>query len=232
MTTLQRSLHATAPRIARAPEPTDLDHHARPVGHLYFRAFAPRGPPPDAQDITTWAIGPLPGRDFHPLDRCCYGLHGDLVIEGVEAAIPILLSAAVEHTLESTNPVHALGAADGPSRFGTHQSPSHPPCASMKRGPFPLWPAFPTSEYYDPLRLPLGRPGRFPGSPVIGRASLPAAPQATGPRRLSPVPRTTIRTFNAQYAGGFLGARSRIPGAFRGLRRRVIGSAPPWSAKG
>jgi hypothetical protein len=63
---------------------------------------------------------------------------GDLVIEGMEAAIPILLSTAVEHALESTNPVHALGAADGPSRFGTHQSPSHPSRASMKRGPFPM----------------------------------------------------------------------------------------------
>jgi hypothetical protein len=31
----------------------------------------------------------------------------------------------------------------------------------------------------------------------MGRASLPAAPQATGSRRLSRVPRTTIRTFNA-----------------------------------
>jgi hypothetical protein len=45
----------------------------------------------------------------------------------------------------------------------------------MKYGPFPMWPAFPTSEYYDPLRLPLDHPGHFPGSPVIGRASLPAA---------------------------------------------------------
>jgi hypothetical protein len=39
-----------------------------------------------------------------------------------------------------------------------------------------MWPAFPTSEYYDPLRLPLGRPHHFPGSPVIGGASLPADP--------------------------------------------------------
>jgi len=28
----------------------------------------------------------------------------------------------------------------------------------MKRGPFPMWPAFPTPEYYDPLRLPLDHP--------------------------------------------------------------------------
>lgn len=101
----------------------------------------------------------------------------------------------------------------------------------MKRGPFPMWPAFPTSEYYDPLRLPLGRPRHFPGSPVIGGASLPATPQATGPRRLSRVPRTTIRTFNTQYAGGFLSARSWNKSAFRGLRRGRTGSAPSIPAR-
>jgi hypothetical protein len=63
---------------------------------------------------------------------------GDLVEQGMEAAIPILLGTAVEHALESTDTVHALGAADGPSRvLGTHQSPSLPSRASMKRGPFP-----------------------------------------------------------------------------------------------
>ncbi len=91
-----------------------------------------------------------------------------------------------------------------------------------------MWPAFPTPEYYDPLRLPLGRPPHFPGSPVIGGASLPATPQATGPRRLSRVPTTTIRTFNAQYAGGSISARSWNKNAFRGLRRRPNGSAPSW----
>jgi hypothetical protein len=96
----------------------------------------------------------------------------------------------------------------------------------MKYGPFPLWPAFPTSEYYDPLRLPLDHPDHFPGSPVIGRASLPANPQPAGPRRLSRVPSTTIRTFNAQYAGGFLGARSWTKSAFHGLHRHLTGSAP------
>jgi hypothetical protein len=43
-----------------------------------------------------------------------------------------------------------------------------------------MWPAFPTPDYYDPLRLPLGRPPHFPGSPVIGGASLPATPQTGG----------------------------------------------------
>jgi hypothetical protein len=99
----------------------------------------------------------------------------------------------------------------------------------MKRGPFPMWPAFPTSEYYDPLRLPLDRPHHFPGSPVIGGHRFPP-PTVAGPRRLSRVPRTTIRTFNAQYAGGFLSARFWIPGAFHGLRRHLTGSAPPLPA--
>jgi hypothetical protein len=85
----------------------------------------------------------------------------------------------------------------------------------MKRGPFaPGGLCCPADHhYYRPLRPPLGRPP-LPGIAGYGRASLPATPQATGPRRLSPVPRTTIRTFNAQYAGGFLSARSRIPDAF------------------
>jgi hypothetical protein len=100
----------------------------------------------------------------------------------------------------------------------------------MKRGPFaPDGLCCPADHhYYDPLRLPLDRPTHFPGSPVIGRHRFPPPRRATGPRRLSPVPRTTIRTFNAQYAGGFFSARSWIPGAFHGLRRRLNGSAPSW----
>src|ERR671924_982316 len=43
----------------------------------------------------------------------------------------------------------------------------------MKCGPFAMWPAFPTPDYYDPLRLPLGRPHHFPGSPVIGGHRFP-----------------------------------------------------------
>jgi hypothetical protein len=103
----------------------------------------------------------------------------------------------------------------------------------MKRGPFaPGGLCCPADQhYYRPLRLPLDH-APLPGIAGYRRASLPATPQATGPRRLSPVPRTTIRTFNAQYAGGFLSARSRIPDAFHGLRRRVTGSAPPWPAQG
>jgi hypothetical protein len=96
----------------------------------------------------------------------------------------------------------------------------------MKCGPFSMWPAFPTPEYYDPLRPPLDHPSHFPGSPVIGRASLPATPQATGPRRLSRVPTMTVRAFNAHYAGGFLSVRSWTRTSFHGLRRHETGSAP------
>jgi hypothetical protein len=114
-------------------------------------------------------------------------------------------------------------------------------------------------HYYDPLRLPLGRPRPLPGSDSrlwAGLASRSAwrvdGPQlgpttgqthgqpvtlfghvaaacrsadgsclrpspTSGPRRASPVPRTTFWPFNAPYAGEFLGTRSRIRGAFRGL---------------
>jgi len=69
----------------------------------------------------------------------------------------------------------------------------------------------------------------LPGFAGYRRASLPITPQATGPRRLSRVPRTTLRTFNAQYAGGSLSARFWIPGTFHGLRRSPSGSAPSLS---
>ena len=74
----------------------------------------------------------------------------------------------------------------------------------MKYGPFPMQPAFPASEYYDPLRLPLDRPMPLPGFAGYrpGIASHP--PQRVGSRRLSRVPRTTVRTFNAQI-------RRRVP---------------------
>jgi hypothetical protein len=101
----------------------------------------------------------------------------------------------------------------------------------MKQGPFaPTGLCCPGHRhYYDPLRLPLGRPPL----PVAGyrrtRFPIPAGP---GPRRGSPVPRTTFRPFRAPYAGGFLGTRSRFPSAFRGLRPRGTGSAPPWPRLG
>ena len=69
----------------------------------------------------------------------------------------------------------------------------------------------------------------FPGAPVIGKHRFPL-PTATGPRRVSRVPRTTFRPFNAHYAGGFLNARSWNQSVFHGLRRIVTGSASPCPA--
>jgi hypothetical protein len=78
-----------------------------------------------------------------------------------------------------------------------------PPGASMKCGLFPMRPAFPTSEYYDPLRLPLDRPLPFPGAPVIGGASLPTVPQTIGAETALP------------------GSHDDRPHVQRPLRRRV-----------
>lgn len=85
-----------------------------------------------------------------------------------------------------------------------------------------------------PTRAGCTAAGRFLALASVGyrRASLPATPQARGPRRASPVPRTTVWPFNTHYAGGFLSARFRIPGTFHGLRRRNSGSAPSPPAQG
>ncbi len=68
----------------------------------------------------------------------------------------------------------------------------------------------------------------------LERLYAPAAPrpQRPGPRRASPVPATTFRTFRAPYAGRSLdGARQALP-VFHGLRPATPGSAPPWSLSG
>src|ERR687891_2642317 len=58
---------------------------------------------------------------------------GDLVVERMEPACGVLLGTAIQHALEGSNRVHALGAADGPSRHvGTHQGSSLPSRAPMK----------------------------------------------------------------------------------------------------
>ena len=50
----------------------------------------------------------------------------------------------------------------------------------MKRGPFPMRPAFPTPEYYDPLRLPLDHPMPLPGFAGYRPGIASLAPQAIG----------------------------------------------------
>src|SRR6266536_144513 len=78
----------------------------------------------DGQPIDTGSPGVgtdlAPGPDKHVAA-------GDLVVEGMEASPWILLGTAIQHALESSNPIDAFGVADGPSRsLGTHQSPSTP----------------------------------------------------------------------------------------------------------
>jgi len=101
----------------------------------------------------------------------------------------------------------------------------------MKYGPFPMWPAFPTSEYYDPLRLPLDHPCHFPGSPVIGRASLPSPRRRRGQDGSPEFPGRPFARSTPLYAGGFLSARSWNKSAFRGLRPARTGSAPSRPAR-
>jgi hypothetical protein len=73
----------------------------------------------------------------HLAPDTAHDVAGDLVKQSMEATVPILLGAAVQQALESTNPVDTTGAADGPSRTaGTDQSPSRRLRAPMKRGPF------------------------------------------------------------------------------------------------
>lgn len=151
---------------------------------------------------------------------------GDLVIQSVEAAIPVLLGTAVQHALESTNPVHALGVADGPSRYGTHQSPSAPSRASMKCGPFPMWPAFPTPEYHDPLRLPHDHPMPLPGFAGYrpGIASHP--PTASGVETALPSSQDDRSHVQRPYTPEGFSAHSWNKNASRGLRPARTGSAP------
>jgi hypothetical protein len=63
-----------------------------------------------------------------------------------------------------------------------------------------------------------------------GRWALgPPFQAAPGPRRASPVPTATFWSFHAPYAGGFLGTRSKIPGAFHGLRRCCYRLGSPFA---
>ena len=84
-------------------------------------------------------------------------------------------------------------SADGPSRHAALiRVPPFAVDASMKQGPFaPDGLCCPDRHhYYDPLRLPLDR-RPLPGVTGYRTTRFPS-PAATGPRRASPVPRTTI----------------------------------------
>jgi hypothetical protein len=86
---------------------------------------------------------------------------GDLVEQGMKTTIRLLLGAAVQHTLQGMGLVQAIGLRGGPSPHRALTDPLLGASASMKQGPFPsdrvvLSQAI--KRYYDPLRLPGGRP--------------------------------------------------------------------------
>jgi hypothetical protein len=125
---------------------------------------------------------------------------------------------SVQHSLQGSGLVHTFGAGGGPSRHrGTHHNPSLPTSRIDDAGPFArtglCCPG--RHHYYGPLRRPLGR-RPLPGLPGYRSTCFPP-PAAAGPRRASPVPRSTVQPFRSPYAGEFLGTRSRTRSAFHGL---------------
>ena len=66
ITTLQRSLHATAPRLACPLSQPTSPAHRRAVGYVYIRAFTPQGHPRDVPDMTTWAHRTTPRTGLSP----------------------------------------------------------------------------------------------------------------------------------------------------------------------
>ena len=100
---------------------------------------------------------------------------GDLVKERMETTIPILLGTAVEHALESTNPVHTQGAADGPSRY-RHSSESFSSFACIDEAralPHVAGLLSRPPAVLRPAPTPARPPSHFPGSPVIGAHRFP-----------------------------------------------------------
>ena len=97
----------------------------------------------------------------------------------------------------------------------------------MKYGPYAMWPALPTPDYYDPLRLPLDYPMPLPAATGYRPGIASRHPADRRGRDGSPgFPGRPSARSTPTYAGGFLSARSWNKSAFRGLRRGLTGSAP------
>src|SRR5680860_388404 len=78
--------------------------------------------------------------------------------------------------------------------------------------------------------LPARRP-LHGSSPLMGHEAPALLISAiAGPRRASPVPAITFRTFRALYAGEFLRVEIQVLHPFRGLRPEGLGSALPAPA--
>jgi hypothetical protein len=97
----------------------------------------------------------------------------------------------------------------------------------MKYGPFPMRPAFPTPEYYDPLRLPLDHPMPLPGFAGYRPGIASRYPAGGGVETALPSSQDDRSHVQRPYTPeGPLSAHSRNKDAFRGLRPARTGSAP------
>src|ERR671912_2576521 len=158
---------AKRPGLARLPRLGDVHppQRRRPVGP---------GPQLCGELLQEARPGRLDLVDGHPIHagRPSVGAHllpgpvedvaaGDLVEQGMEAAMRLLLGTAVQHTLQGTGWVQAIGPRGGPSpHTGTHRSsPSSThvdEAGALPSGRVVLSRA--VWRYYDPLRLPGGHP--------------------------------------------------------------------------
>lgn len=170
--------------------------------------------------------GPCPPKNVHAVD---------MAIHGMKPAFGLLLGTAVKRPLQGSDLVQRTTArscghflpADGTSRNGTQPGPSLFANRIDEAG------ALRSQRVLLSRRSPLLRPpptaSRQPAISRFCRLQASHASRAAnpGPRRLSPVPRTTFRPFHAPYAGRFFDDRSRSEIIFRGLRQTSTGSAPP-----
>ncbi len=130
------------PRLARLGDP-DPPQRLRAVGLLpelggeaveepAHPFWTPVGDGGDGDAVDTG--GTLVGGHVDP----CPPHHvaaGELVVEGMEPTLWFLLGTAVEHALEGSNGVQAIGLSDGPSRLlGTHQRSSPPSSCTGEAG--------------------------------------------------------------------------------------------------
>jgi hypothetical protein len=96
----------------------------------------------------------------------------------------------------------------------------------MKYGPFPMWPAFPTSEYYDPLRLPLDHPMPLPGFAGYRPGIASHHPAGGGAETALPSSQDDHSHVQRPYTPEGFSARPWTRSASHGLRRARTGSAP------
>src|SRR5262249_39421588 len=88
----------------------------------------------------------------------------------------VFLGTAVQHALQGSGLVQAIGLPDGPSRSGTHQNPSSPTRRIDEAGALRHVDGFPALGLLRPPPTASRRPRHFPGSPGYRRTSLPTRP--------------------------------------------------------